>query len=67
MFPYCRQRNLKDTDLIGRCGLACGVDGLSIPCWSSGDWIPLLASKYVLTPISFACWMCDCSGRNWMR
>ena len=52
--PVLSPAALRDADLVGRCGLACGADGLTIPCWSSVVDAAQLPSKLrALTPIRF--------------
>ena len=52
--PILSSAALKDADLMGRCGLACGTEGLTIPCWSSVVNATLLPTKLrSLTPIRF--------------
>jgi hypothetical protein len=52
--PILSTAALQDADLVGRCGLACGIEGLTIPCWSSVVDASLLPSRLrSLTPIRF--------------
>jgi len=52
--PILSPAALRDADLMGRCGLACGMDGLTIPCWSIVVDASLLTTKLrSLTPIRF--------------
>jgi hypothetical protein len=52
--PVLSPAALRDADLVGRCGLACGVEGLTIPCWSSVVDAAQLPSKLrAMTPIRF--------------
>jgi hypothetical protein len=52
--PILSAAAIEDADIMGRCGLACGVDGLTIPCWSTVvDVARLPARLRSLTPIRF--------------
>jgi hypothetical protein len=52
--PILSSSATDNVDLMGRCGLACGIDGLTIPCWSTTADSSLLATKLRdLTPVRF--------------
>jgi len=52
--PILSPSAITDADLVGRCGVACGVEGLTIPCWSSSVDVSVLNTKLrSLTPLRF--------------
>lgn len=52
--PILSTNAVDDGDLVGRCGLACNTDGLTIPCWSTAVNSSLLATKLrQQTPVRF--------------
>lgn len=52
--PILSSAALADADLVARCGVACNVEGLTIPCWSEEVDHNLLSSSLKdLTPVRF--------------
>lgn len=52
--PVLSSSAIGNPDLLGRCGLACGIEGLTIPCWSASfDISPLPTTLKGLTPVRF--------------
>ena len=52
--PILSSPAVEDVDLMGRCGLACGIDGLMIPCWSTVIESSALTTRVrTLTPVRF--------------